>query len=725
MTKLSCLYTSFIFGIASCISSTVQAYETGRINVDSSFQAQQSMLLSEPSRCLSELETKEPLSKANGKLLVESQLLLSAHKLAALCAFNDRNYVSAMNHINTAFKVLDPSRVQDHFELLLIQVLVQVKVPELAHNNENNLNQARQLIEKFSEVNTPSHNYQVERIAGNFYHRNGRSSEALQALLKAKEYAYASKDELLNAWAEYRLAQFYLSDNQNQLALTHFNAAASIVEKLGSNTAYYLDALSNREMALIYLSKQDFQKALNKQNQAIVATSKLPNPRLKADMLSSLGKIYNLQGEYASAVIPLMNARDFARKAKSLMLLSRINMYLGESYSNTGEYELALSHLQSARQQYQKQKNPSLELQVMLLLARLQLQQNEPALAVLQLQKAEQLANTIGLTHRNAEVYRLLALAYEMNDSFENALNEYKVFHEIDQQYQALSRAEFADDFKHHVQLMEQGQQLSEVTGLKAELELELQNLSQIAVTAISLLFLSVFAVLFLSYRNGFRSKRIAELTMQLEVNPYTHWQELLFHRDPLQQLRSHYLVTGSKPVFVALISVEDLRTADGNPISQHNAPLYFERLAGKAGDQKNSSLVFGHLGLHHALVLSDGQTTDGESLSKNLLEIFEQLHSQYGYKAYLSVAACPIPFLEKSPDALNNQTILQVLQLSLFALKKPYRYADKPNWISLKAQPWTPAAFFGDAIAQDLSNAIDKGLVKVKSSVELIDLAW
>ncbi|MBK8416366.1 MAG: response regulator [Bacteroidetes bacterium] len=233
----------------------------------------------------------------------------------------------------------------------------------------------------YERIAAPLRACESEQAISDICFRIGNYQEALEAQLKALNFARHSENISLKGSIYNRLGEIYktLTDynkaiENHELALRIFDESGN--ESMVSITNYYIgncynwaddldksyeyldrsltqaDSLSNPELqvkptgslAILFTKLKEYDKSLDYFFKAIDYVNITGNVILKADLLKSLGNLYIETGEYTKAISILTESLQIAETLKVKYPKNLIHRFLADAYEKAGDYRNALLH---------------------------------------------------------------------------------------------------------------------------------------------------------------------------------------------------------------------------------------------------------------------------------------------------------------------------------------------------------------------------------------------
>ncbi|MEM0554309.1 MULTISPECIES: tetratricopeptide repeat protein [Aeromonas] len=564
---------------------------------------------------------------------------------------------------------------------------------------------------------------------------NQQLEDAKVHLAEARNWAAKAGYPLASAWVSAISGDLYRALQQPQLALGEYIDAQQQARNL--NDPLFLGLLSN-QIVKLYQQEQEPQKALQYANEAANYFHSIGNPSLLCDSLIVLARLNRDQGDLNLALVYFFNALDLIDEGSNRPQSSLLKYEIGKTYLQSGNLSLASNYLNAARQSHELNDAKEPLIDTLLLLGELYLKKQEAAIAILQLENARALADQIGDTRRQYEVFRLLSLAYEQKGFLRQALDSYKRFHrlgeEVRQQEIAQEQAAIRDNYVHvervqHIKELEQ--QLSQ-----SQHQQERYLWSSITTSLLLALFIYLFFTLWLKLRTArLQAKRTGEALLIEPRSGLANWQRLM-NRWPREmakrQLKSERWYLSEEPTsefddklhyllfrVPFLINVREQHGYQASSEIEQAFGAYIETLTPQDG--RIYDLREGHL----LYVVPQRHVANLHQLAGDLLIAIAAFPCDYPIDRRVSLGIVSHPFLPKAATALDHHGLFDLCYLALSGAIQLSEKHQQNVWLELAAIDCQQAAFFNGDVWQCALMAIDKGLVKVNSSHEKQWVNW
>lgn len=564
---------------------------------------------------------------------------------------------------------------------------------------------------------------------------NQQLEDAKVHLAEARNWAAKAGYPLASAWVSAISGDLYRALQQPQLALGEYIDAQQQARNL--NDPLFLGLLSN-QIVKLYQQEQEPQKALQYANEAANYFHSIGNPSLLCDSLIVLARLNRDQGDLNLALVYFFNALDLIDEGSNRPQSSLLKYEIGKTYLQSGNLSLASNYLNAARQSHELNDAKEPLIDTLLLLGELYLKKQEAAIAILQLENARALADQLGDTRRQYEVFRLLSLAYEQKGFLRQALDSYKRFHrlgeEVRQQEIAQEQAAIRDNYVHvervqHIKELEQ--QLSQ-----SQHQQERYLWSSITTSLLLALFIYLFFTLWLKLRTArLQAKRTGEALLIEPRSGLANWQRLM-NRWPREmakrQLKSERWYLSEEPTsefddklhyllfrVPFLLNVREQHGYQASSEIEQAFGAYIETLTPQDG--RIYDLREGHL----LYVVPQRHVANLHQLAGDLLIAIAAFPCDYPIDRQVSLGIVSHPFLPKAATALDHHGLFDLCYLALSGAIQLSEKHQQNVWLELAAIDCQQAAFFNGDVWQCALMAIDKGLVKVNSSHEKQWVNW
>ncbi|WP_421218388.1 tetratricopeptide repeat protein [Aeromonas jandaei] len=564
---------------------------------------------------------------------------------------------------------------------------------------------------------------------------NQQLEDAKVHLAEARNWAAKAGYPLASAWVSAISGDLYRALQQPQLALGEYIDAQQQARNL--NDPLFLGLLSN-QIVKLYQQEQEPQKALQYANEAANYFHSIGNPSLLCDSLIVLARLNRDQGDLNLALVYFFNALDLIDEGSNRPQSSLLKYEIGKTYLQSGNLSLASNYLNAARQSHELNDAKEPLIDTLLLLGELYLKKQEAAIAILQLENARALADQIGDTRRQYEVFRLLSLAYEQKGFLRQALDSYKRFHrlgeEVRQQEIAQEQAAIRDNYV-HVERVQHIKELEQQLG-QSQHQQERYLWSSITTSLLLALFIYLFFTLWLKLRTArLQAKRTGEALLIEPRSGLANWQRLM-NRWPREmvkrQLKSERWYLSEEPTsefddklhyllfrVPFLLNVREQHGYQASSEIEQAFGAYIETLTPQDG--RIYDLREGHL----LYVVPQRHVANLHQLAGDLLIAIAAFPCNYPIDRRVSLGIVSHPFLPKAATALDHHGLFDLCYLALSGAIQLSEKHQQNVWLELAAIDCQQAAFFNGDVWQCALMAIDKGLVKVNSSHEKQWVNW
>lgn len=739
----------FLAMMMSSLSAPNLDLDKEQLSID--LQQAQSMVLTDPARCV-QITTAFLTRAANNPQQIISNRqefgyrepilsystaaqTIGAHLLKGECLLQLGQYQATQQALDKAMALADKEQQP---ELKAHGLYLKIRSQALKPDNQST---SRALMDQLDEqLTVPTLKQSQLQIYGRLQRtsydiENQHFDDAKAHLADARIWAAKTPNPLASAWVSAISGDLYRALQQPQLALGEYIDAQQQAKSL--NDPLFLGLLSN-QIVKLYQQEQEPQKALQYANEAANYFHSIGNPSLLCDSLMVLARLNREQGDLNMALVYFFNALDLLDEGSNRPQASLLKYEIGKTYLQSGNLSLASNYLNAARQSHELSDAKEPLIDTLLLLGELYLKKQEAAIAILQLENARALANQLGDTRRQYEVFRLLSLAYEQKGYLRQALDSYKRFHrlgeEVRQQEQAMEQAAIRDNYV----------QVERVQHIK-ELEQRLNNSqhqqerylwSSITTSLLLALFIYLFFTLWLKLRTArLQLKRTNEALLIEPRSGLANWQRLM-NRWPREmakrQLKSDRWYLSEQPssefddkLHYLLFRVPFLV----NTLERHGyqASREIEQAFGAYMDTltPQDGRIYDLREGHMLYVVPQRHVTNLHQLAGDLLTAIAAFPCNYPLDRQISLGIVSHPFLPKAATALDHNGLFDLCYLALSGAIQLSEKCQQNAWLELAAIDCQQAAFFNGDVWQCGLMAIDKGLVKVNSSHEKQWVNW
>ncbi|MCG6201265.1 tetratricopeptide repeat protein [Psychromonas antarctica] len=705
------------------ISLSAQAIVLIDAKVPTTLKQAYDLRYSDPQSCVettSQYINQQRSFKLNAKGIIEERQPVGAAyafpaQLQAFCYTQLEDYPSALNLLLPLLEATDLS--SDKVRTLN---LIASEIPEEERPQLSNLSLLKTLAEASKRITqapfTDSPNLEnallltSSKLSLQVYHY----SDALSALETVKENIKGSQNKELRAWLVYYYGLYYEQINQQQLAASSFLLA----NKLANQHAFInLSGQVKSSIADLYQKKYRFSTALDVTKQRIELYLATENKTKQAKSLIQFAILKRQNNENNQALVYLFNALELIEHNKHGSLLAHVYLEIGRTYlankdekSDKKELQLAQKYLQNARFHFTRLNKPRYLMESLLLLAQLNMINKDYALAILQLQKVLQISANDNLYLR-VQAFEMLASSYERTGNLERAIVNFKNFNALQNRIKEhlfeLQQLQISEQ----LQLFEKTQQQDQLETQNTQLQKKTDHLKTLTYSVLSFLTL-LSLILFYTLK---RNKKLLVADQQAQQQLAVHMRTKL----PLQSAASNGFNTiyHGEPLYYALVSIPYLSHINELVGIDNSAEIEKQLgLALKVYCAQRIELFQ----IRDNQILFISKQEEQQNAARFAKEI-EQFFSTFSEKQQLvtpiSCGIVAFPFLNNASRAITPSRILNLSSLALFAASQIRDAKQQSSWVELYAIDNLQPAFFDGDLWILGQAAIDKGLVKIKSS--------
>jgi GGDEF domain-containing protein len=325
------------------------------------------------------------------------------------------------------------------------------------------------------------------------------------------------------------------------------------------------------------------------------------------------------------------------------------------------------------------------------------------------------------------ELYRLLSMAYETNQQFDQALLNYKLFSNSQHELQTSETAPQSDFFANYTR-MDQSQRLQELDNDKRRLDSELGWYFKVGISAALVMTILGIALLWHIRRLRELKKEQKKMQQQLNYDSITNMgTPLLLQKELAEQLKLSLQPDNQtrKPICMLLFranGLTDLECRVGLKKAQSILRQVSHAIRQRMPDECHYYLLPDRLLL---CTIPEGETDQCNDIIVRVENRIGVIMRKYGLNERVICGKVQYPFLSKSVNALKP---IQTLEICGIALAGAMQLSDKlckNIWVELCAIDYQQAAFFNGELRTKTIEAITKGLVKVSHSEKQANIDW
>jgi len=730
--KYTGLYIRSLFALILLhISLSTLAIELIDVKVPITLKKAYDLRYSDPLNCAeltNQYIIQQKAFKINNKGIIEESqpiggVYLFPMQLLAFCYAQIEDYGNALNLLQPLLK--NPSLSGDEIRTL---IMIALDIPEEARPQLSNLSLLKILSETESSIQktplkeTPDLAITLQLAIAKLSLQENHYRDALGALEKAKKEIKGNQNIELHAWLSYYYGLYYDQINQQQLAASFFLLANQLANK---HDFIELSGQVKNSIANLYQKKYRFSTALDFTKQRIELYLGTQNKVKQAESLIQFAVLKRQNNENNEALIYLFNALDLIENNKHSALLAHVYLEIGRTYlanknteSNNNELELAQKYLQNARFHFTRLDKPRYQIESLLLLAQLNLLNKDPALAILQLEKVLQLSTNNYLSLR-VQAFEILALSYEITGDLQQAILHFKNFHALQNRIKERLFELQQLQISEQLALFEKTQQQEQLEIENTQLQRTTERFKTLAHSSMVLLTLVTLLLGYVYIANKKLSKSSQLAQQQLAVHPRS---KLPVQYDDSDKFNA---ACHAEPLYYALVQIPFL--------IQINELLGLER-ATKIEEKLGEALKIYFTKHTDIFQLRDNQILfiskqtehqSGGDFATKIMQFFTAFSTKNQLPNTVSCGVVAFPFLNNASRAITPRRILTLASLALFAASQIRAVKQQSSWVELYAIDNLQPAFFDGDLWVLGQAAIDKGIVKIRSSHTDCAINW
>lgn len=656
----------------------------------------------------------------------------SAWQTQALCQAN-------AGHLSKAQRILDKAIKRAQREQMPSAEAASLIIKAKLTLAQQDIEQTSNFLEQASALLTPeaptSLMDALVLLQGNLYLYQGQYEQARDVLEPLRLHTQEQSRPRIQAWANYFLAENYLAQQQQELALARY---LETLDLLDNYNQYYLKAITAEKAGSLHAILNKPEQAIHYANLAATEFERLDNSRLLIGSLLNLGQVTRQAQEADLALVYLFNALELATELGDSELIAQLYLEIGSSYRKLEMYGEARSYLSQARSRFRRSQDHAQLIDALVQLGQVHLAQQEYGLALLQLDNALQLAEQLNDISRLLAIHQQLAVLFEDSHNSKKALYHQQAYHHYYVQASQKNQLPHPDGGHTSEQQLQQARELSNVRQQYNELKKERRYFSRAALLLSLILPLCLYGWHLSRRRYQQLQQQNSDLQHELLTDYKTslpNWRHLM-QRLPSDmaksQLRSEQWYLSDKHaqpfnerMYYLLLRVPFM-VDTSERIGLSNATALQKELGaylqGRLHPQAQLYDVRDGLFIY---VISQRYVSNLSHTIKSLVRTFAEFPSTFKLDTRLSIGIVGHPFLSKAPHALDDMRLGDILFLALAAAHQLSLTTEEATWVELSALDCQQAAFFTGDIRYCSIQAILKGLVKVNSSHPKQPIDW
>lgn len=548
---------------------------------------------------------------------------------------------------------------------------------------------------------------------------------AREMLSQVRTLLLTTPNPQLEVWANMLDGDLLHLTKQDEHSLLAYHATLAQAQKTNQ---VLLQAQLTTRISQLFAQEQDLANAIRYAEQALELTQQLGNDSWQADAIIHLARLKREARETNLALALLLNASAVYQHTARPQDLARLHLEIGKTYQQLHRLTEAQTYLTAAYELFQRQHLPFYERLSLLALAELYVQQDNPTQAIVLL---EQMLNTPIPEQKTleTELYRLLSMAYESNNQFNQALLNYKLFTNSQYESKTTESTPQSDFFANYTRL-DQSQRLQELDNEKRRLDSELTWYFKVGISAA--LIMTILGIALLWHIRKLRQLRQEQQRLQqlIDYDSITNMgTPLLLQKELGQQLKTtwHPDSPGTDHVPTAMLlfraqSLTDLECRVGVKKAQSILRQVSHAIRQRMPEQCHYYL------LPDRLLLCTLPNNTGGQYDEIIIRIENRIGvimRKYGLNERVICGKVQYPFLTKSVNALKPVQTLEICGIALAGAMQLSDRLCKNVWVELFAIDCQQAAFFNGELRTKAIEAITKGLVKVNHSEKQAQIDW
>ncbi|MEJ5224146.1 MAG: tetratricopeptide repeat-containing diguanylate cyclase [Anaerolineales bacterium] len=261
------------------------------------------------------------------------------------------------------------------------------------------------------------------------HNQRGEYVESMACLMEAQPHYEALNDESGLMWLfnEFGRLYYFFSDYPN--ALSYYYRVLQLAQKLGHANRH---AASFHNIGLIYSSMGDYTRALETLQQGLAIARNAGDQWVEGFLLGSLAEVHYHLKEYEQALTYGLHSVELARRNGTPTLVHGTLLAVSWTYFDMGQFEQAQACLQEILQTAEASGDRRGLAEAGRALGEQANRRGDPGNARIFLEKALTLAISLGEKGLQANCHRALAESFQQLGIYQQALEHYQAFHELD-----------------------------------------------------------------------------------------------------------------------------------------------------------------------------------------------------------------------------------------------------------------------------------------------------
>lgn len=657
---------------------------------------------------------------------------IDALKILAKAEFQLHNMDAALAALKLA------EQLTQHYQLPYLAIDVQILKTRLIWFNNNDASTARQALRAISIQYDAIKN--ADQVA--------KGLDYKITLLKAEIASKANDIELANKlFADLKpyidsisspktVIEYQIVIGQHFLTHGFYNRALSelLVAYWGAieNNSSALLAKTNTLLAQLFFERKVLDKALEHLSQAADFYDGYNKSPALADVLQRMGDVYYQQGKYNLALVHYFNVIDHETSRNDLEKVIEVRISLAATYLSLYNYPLTDQYLTRAEDLLELKDYPRLKAQAYLLHSGLAFHQKQADVVISNAQHALSVAKTMQDEEIEEHAYRLLALGYEQNGQYAQALENIKRSNALSQIRQEKLNQISEDAFRQQKEFVEQTLHLVGQEKALLKTQEEYNKFKKIAF----ILFIISIILFLLLLRRGYLIQLQNEEIDELNSTLFTHSRSRLRNLRMLNAKLPSAMQKSSRhfePWYIGeliheplsdrlrfvMIDIPFLR----NMYLEHgySAGLELEHQFGHFLKSKikepNRIYHFSDSNLLYIEPNAD-RNTPPEIAFDRIQQWIDEFQPERRLNRTIRMGIADYPFLPRAYMAINDKELLDILLMATNTARQLSMREGASHWVYLKAIDNAPAASFAsNNIRKSCKHAINQGLIKVHSS--------
>ena len=542
-----------------------------------------------------------------------------------------------------------------------------------------------------------------------------QSTAALSHFNRYREIAYQLHNDYFIAEAETALGKYYNRSGDKAKSLQHFSEAF----RLANGVSYpQLKSQTLINLARTYRDLEQWDDALKYAHEAADIQQNLGLESYLAETLNVIAMVYEGQEKWTKAVDYYLNAQQVNERVGNIIAVG-VNFHnVGGIYAKLDNIPAALNALQRANEIFRSLKTHHYLVHNELLFTQINAEQAQWEETIKHAKQTLELAKQLKQTDIEIEALEYLSNAYRKTNDLSAAIDTIESIVEL-----IKITKESAKESNGHSEFTEQKLKF-ELTTLNSKLEQQIANNkhNQFIIILFALSLIIVVSLMIFTWRKYIQKRRLylkSEAINHIEPTSQTPG-----YRAFIQTLDSIDLTTAKT---LALININELNHIDLQ-LGLTESRQFMQKFLVQMEQQFNTQVFMIRSGL---IACYFDQPRDAEYIhaqTMQCLETFKTIQTNIPNFSntcnahQISIGHINLPLIANPDVTISAQLHFETIQ---YALAAALAIPEKPAFVSLRPLNFAPAAIFMPPLYLNLSQALNRGIIRAESNRNILEFNW